>query len=109
MPRITSSARTPPLSAGSPGITLRTSTPLGSRSLSRPTSSSVTSAIATPSHPQSTRPFEASCGSSILTRFEGIAKPIEPFCAAMLLTPTTWPDMFTSGPPELPGLIAASV
>ena len=25
------------------------------------------------------------------------------------LIPTTWPAMFTSGPPELPGLIAASV
>ena len=38
-----------------------------------------------------------------------MAKPIEPLRAAMLLTPMTWPAMFTSGPPELPGLIAASV
>ena len=49
----------------------------------------------------------------------GIAnpRPIEPPCsvAELLLLrieelmPTTWPDMSTSGPPELPGLIAASV
>ena len=38
-----------------------------------------------------------------------MAKPMDPLRAAMLLTPTTWPAMFTSGPPELPGLIAASV
>ncbi len=49
----------------------------------------------------------------------GIAKPrpIEPASPATLLEtermeelmPTTSPRMFTSGPPELPGLIAASV
>src|SRR3954447_342453 len=50
----------------------------------------------------------------------GIAKPrpIEPPWVPPIvelserieeLIPITWPDMFTSGPPELPGLIAASV
>ena len=38
-----------------------------------------------------------------------MAKPMDPLRAAMLFTPTTCPAMFTSGPPELPGLIAASV
>src|SRR2546427_227605 len=102
-------ARTPPRWAGSPGMTSRTSTPRASRSLSLSTSSSVISAMDTPSQPHSTRPFAASCGTSCLTRFDGIAKPIEMVRAAMLLTPTTSPAMFTSGPPEFPGLIAASV
>src|SRR2546425_944944 len=106
---MTSFARTPPRSAGSPGMTSRTSTPRGSRSLSRSRSASVTSPIDTPSQPHSTLPFVASCGTSCWTRLDGIAKPIEPLRAAMLLTPITSPAMFTSGPPEFPGLIAASV
>ena len=32
-----------------------------------------------------------------------------PVVAIAELTPTTWPRRLTSGPPELPGLIAASV
>src|SRR5688572_5363757 len=32
-----------------------------------------------------------------------------PVVAIALLTPTTWPRRLTSGPPELPGLMAASV
>ena len=42
-------------------------------------------------------------------RLIGIAKPIEPLRAAIVLTPTTWPPMSTSGPPEFPGFTAASV
>ena len=42
--------------------------------------------------------------------FDGIAKPIpEPPATIAVLIPTTSPCMFTSGPPELPGLMAASV
>ena len=37
---------------------------------------------------------------------EAICEPSE---AIAELTPTTWPWRLTSGPPELPGLIAASV
>jgi hypothetical protein len=33
----------------------------------------------------------------------------EPVLRMEELMPTSWPDMFTSGPPLLPGLIAASV
>src|SRR5439155_354183 len=75
---MTSFARTPPRSAGSPGMTSRTSTPRGSRSLSRSRSASVTSPMDTPSQPHSTLPFVASCGTSCWTRLDGIAKPIEP-------------------------------
>ncbi len=63
----------------------------------------------TPSHPHSTLPLATSWGTSVLARFEGIAKPIDPLRAAMLLMPMTSPAMLTRGPPEFPGLIAASV
>src|SRR3974390_963525 len=47
------------------------------------------------------------------TMREGIANPApanEPEFEMMnVLMPTSWPCAFTSGPPELPGLIAASV
>ena len=57
---------------------------------------------------------------SPLTCSIGIAKPtpmlpawsspvMPPVVAMAELTPTTWPSRLTSGPPELPGLIAASV
>lgn len=40
----------------------------------------------------------------------GMAKPMPSACAAMaVLMPTTSPNSFTNGPPEFPGLIAASV
>ena len=55
----------------------------------------------------------------IFTCSIGIAKPtpmlpdspptLPPVVAMAELTPTTWPRRSTSGPPELPGLIAASV
>ena len=45
--------------------------------------------------------------------FEGIAKPTPTFApvspAICALTPITWPSELSSGPPELPWLIAASV
>ena len=44
-----------------------------------------------------------------MIRLIGMAKPIEPLRAAIVLTPTTWPPMSTSGPPEFPGFTAASV
>ncbi len=38
------------------------------------------------------------------------ASPLAPPLVAIAeLTPTTWPRRLTSGPPELPGLMAASV
>ena len=48
-----------------------------------------------------------------LAMFTGIEKPMPTLPPVReriaLLMPTTSPDMFTSGPPELPGLMAASV
>ena len=42
--------------------------------------------------------------------FDGMAKPMpEPPATIAVLMPTTSPCMLTSGPPELPGLMAASV
>ncbi len=48
-------------------------------------------------------------GWALLT---GMANPMPSYPSVMILEelmPTTWPYMFTSGPPELPGLMAASV
>ena len=55
-----------------------------------------------------------SLGRSCLAVLIGTAKPIptEPWpppVAIWLLMPITWPRAFSSGPPELPGLIEASV
>ncbi len=44
-----------------------------------------------------------------MIRLIGMANPIEPLRAAIVLTPTTFPPMSTRGPPELPGFTAASV
>src|SRR3977135_3822331 len=48
-----------------------------------------------------------------LAMLTGIEKPMPTLPPVReriaLLMPTTSPDMFTSGPPELPGLMAASV
>src|SRR5215471_8064768 len=105
----TSSALRPPLSAGCPATTWRMSTPFGSLSWYLAKSSSPTSAMPTPSHPHSTLPLEASCGRRPFTRLMGMAKPMVPLRAAMLLMPITSPAMLTSGPPELPGFTVASV
>jgi hypothetical protein len=53
------------------------------------------------------------CGTTRLIRSTGIAKPMpaddpEPEMIAVL-TPISRPELSISGPPELPGLIAASV
>ena len=56
-----------------------------------------------------------SCGSSSRTVLLGTAKPIPMFpslCALVMIAvfiPMTSPRTFRSGPPELPGLMAASV
>src|SRR6266576_4543377 len=51
--------------------------------------------------------------ATVFTASEGIAKPTPSFPPESLsicaLTPITWPLMFSSGPPEFPWLIAASV
>ena len=65
-------------------------------------------------------PVRISCATVVRTWSLGMAKPTpmlplwplrsDPGARAMAeLTPITWPCMSSSGPPELPGLIAASV
>ena len=64
-------------------------------------------------------PLSISCSTVRRTWLMGIAKPtpmlplspprLPPTVAMAELTPITSPSMSTSGPPELPGLIAASV
>src|SRR3954447_7683598 len=66
-----------------------------------------------------TLPLCSSCGITVLARSTGIAKPtplLDPSPLAVLvlvaicaLMPTTWPLALSSGPPELPGLMEASV
>ena len=51
--------------------------------------------------------------ATLFTASDGIAKPTPSLPPESLsicaLTPITWPFVFSSGPPELPWLIAASV
>ena len=79
----------------------------------RPSCSTMSAVMAcgcTPRNPRTTRPFSLSCGRICFTTAIGIAKPmvLAPLMIAALM-PTTSPFMLKSGPPELPGLIEASV
>ena len=60
-----------------------------------------------------TRPFSLSCGTTLWFVSTGTAKPIpadEPLGEKIaVFMPIRSRDESTSGPPELPGLIAASV
>ena len=67
----------------------------------------------TPSQPYSTRPLVISGSMTRLALLIGMAKP-KPMNAPVgeaiqVLMPITSPSMLTSAPPELPGLMAASV
>ncbi len=66
-----------------------------------------------PQRPRVTRPLAMSWFMIQRARLIGMLKPTPslppPLEAIELLIPMTSPFMFTSGPPELPGLIAASV
>ena len=72
--------------------------------------------LSTPSVPRTTTPCLTSWSTTLRARLEGIARP-RPMLPAMLpcglklavLMPTSWPCRSTSAPPELPGLIDASV
>ena len=58
-------------------------------------------------------PKAMSCGTTSLTVLTGMANPmpaLPPLGEKMaVLTPTSCPSELSNGPPELPGLIAASV
>src|SRR4051794_14799723 len=100
---MTSPERIPAFAAGEPWVTVPTTAPGAS---GRP-------APARPSPPRAILPFLISFGTTSLIVSEGTAKPtpeLEPLCDAICeLTPITRPAASSSGPPELPGLIAASV
>ncbi len=69
--------------------------------------------IVTPSQARVTCPLSSSSGTSFLARLIGIAKPmptLPPLWLKMaVVIPTTSPRSLNSGPPELPGLMGASV
>ena len=69
--------------------------------------------MCTPIQPRVTLPFSIRMSAIFLARFDGMEKPTPaywPVCVAIaVFRPITCPSMLTSGPPELPGLIAASV
>ncbi len=71
------------------------------------------SAISTPVQPRRTRPYRLRSIATFIARSMGMANPrptLPPDSERMKeLTPTTSPTAFTRGPPELPGLMAASV
>ena len=63
-----------------------------------------------PSQPRTTLPRAMSCAITDLASLIGIEKPIPcPAATMAVLMPITRPSRFASGPPELPGLIEASV
>jgi hypothetical protein len=104
----TSPARSPASAAGDPGVTavMRTSRLWPQRFGSAASTS-------TPTHARRTRPSASSSETTQRTRSIGIAKPspsLPPLRVTIdEFTPITSPCAFTSGPPELPGLMDASV
>ena len=107
--------RRPAASAADPCTTSWTSAP----ERVAPSASCVPSAAVTPSAACWTAPCWRICWTTIVTVAAGIAKPrpMLPDCpsaplardAIEELMPITAPEASTRGPPELPGLIAASV
>ena len=67
----------------------------------------------TPSPGLMTRPYRMISGTTRLTMSTGMAKPIPALApeglAIYVLTPMRRPALSSNGPPELPGLMAASV
>ena len=96
------------LSAGPPGVTVVTSAPAGALG-------SVGSEVSTPRYGRAIVSPCSRRGTTSRTVFDGTAKPMPtlpcelPAVAICELTPITRPVSSSSGPPELPGLIGASV
>src|SRR5688572_8591725 len=106
---MTSPGRIPARAAGEPGTTEATTTP--ALDLGPPGVRANCGWI--PIQGRRTTPWARRSSATRRARFIGMAKPIptEPPLGEKieLLTPITSPDAFTSGPPEFPGLIDASV
>jgi hypothetical protein len=124
---ITSPARRPADSAGLPGVTLETTAgSSGNRASAAATAGSgeprsrsrSAPSICTPRNPRETVPCSMSCPTTFSTIDIGMASPIPANCplptvlprpvAIAVFMPITSPRMSASGPPEFPGLIAAS-
>mmetsp|Transcript_5346 Transcript_5346/g.24692 ORF Transcript_5346/g.24692 Transcript_5346/m.24692 type:complete len:339 (+) Transcript_5346:1598-2614(+) len=109
-PRPRRVARSPALAASPPLGTACTSTPCDLTPSCLPT---LGSAAVTFRLGSRTLPNSMSCGTTLCTRSTGIANPtpaLAPVLVKMaVLTPTSLPLASSSGPPEFPGLIAASV
>ena len=98
----------PASAAGEPGVTRATRTPR-----ERPKSSASTASTSSPSQARRTSPYRARSAAILSARSTGIAKPrpsLPPERDRIeALMPITCPSALTSGPPELPGFMAASV
>ena len=110
--RIMSPTARPAVSAGPPGSTVETITALtcASPAACRNRRGSANCWAAIPMKARRTRPCRTRSPSTTLAVLAATAKQIP--CAPMMtavLMPTTSPREDTSGPPELPGLSAASV
>ena len=74
--------------------------------------SSISSCIVTPRNARLTAPVSASWSATQRASLAGTARPMPsyppPRDVIAVLMPTISPSRFTSGPPELPGLMAAS-
>ena len=109
----TSPGLTPALSAGPPRSTPAINAPRVAPSLRDSAIGGVISCTSTPIQPRVTLPLFTIWSSTILAVDTGMAKPmpIEPPEREKIavLMPTRLPLASTSAPPELPGLMAASV
>src|SRR6059058_389019 len=110
---ITSPRAIPALAAGPPDVTSATSAPSAPCRPNERARSGVTAWIATPTQPRTTAPCSRIWSTTQRASAIGTANPMPTFPPAGLtmaaLIPTTRPSWSTSGPPELPGLIDASV
>ena len=110
---MTSPVRMPALSAGEPSTTCDTSAPMALLRPSECAMSGVTVYMLTPSWPRLTSPYLISCSMTLRAMLTGMAKPM-PMLPPLreriaVLMPISSPRRLTSAPPELPGLIEASV
>ena len=107
---ITSPERMPAFWAGPFGATSTTNAPLPTERFSCWRTRGVTDVVVTPRNATGADGFLTACVMVSLAASIAMAKPMfSACCAPAVLIPITWPSRFTSGPPEFPGLMAASV
>ncbi len=107
--RITSPGRMPARSAGESESTSDTSAPWASGRSGDPATEEVTCLTTTPNQPRVTFPRSLSWSRTRLAWLLGMAKPNWLRGMMAVVIPTTSPRRLNSGPPEFPGLMAASV